>query len=501
MQLPDEAISFNYQSLLSQPLTDEEWKPLNELQHQHFLTPARLKAIVPQMMQMKGQVATERELQDPPAHLRPLDSGFIDLPDKLLNDLRRNREKSELGRIQAVASLLRDQCDRVLVLGIGGSYMGARALFESLRSLYHNELPFETRMGIPRFYFEGNNVDNDALQELLELFQNTCLSPDDKQERWATVVISKSGKTLETAAAFRVFRKEAVELYGPRSELARKLIIPVTGPGDSPLRRLFKAEGYGDEEIFTIPDRVGGRFSIFSPVGLLPAGLMGLDIRALLQGASSITRNFLEEPFERNIVLQFAAVCYLMTEELGKSMRVMAVWSKKLEALGLWYDQLMAESLGKQGRGATPITSVMTRDLHSRGQQFQEGKRDKLIVNITVKTNKTGPIAIGMSDRNEDGLNEFSRRNYPSIMQAANRGTNDAYADAARPTCEIVLPTLSEYNMGQLMQMLMLATVVEGKLMGINPYGQPGVEAYKRNMMNLLRAASTQDINKKNTAE
>ncbi len=501
MQLPDEAISFHYQNLLFQARPEEEWQPGLELQSQHFLHPQRLKTIVQQLMQVKGQVATERELRDPPPHLRPLDSGFIDLPDTLLNDLRKQREKSEIGRIQAVASRLRDQCDRVVVLGIGGSYMGARALFESLKSLYHNELPFETRMGVPRIYFEGNNVDNDALQDLLELLQNTCLTPEDQKERWATVVISKSGKTLETAAAFRIFRRESADLYGTKSELFKKLIIPVTSAGDSPLRKLLKAEGYGDDEIFTIPERVGGRFSIFSPVGLLPAGLMGLDVRALLQGASNITRNFLEEPFERNIVLQFAAVCHLMTEDLNKPIRVMAMWSKKLEALGLWYDQLMAESLGKQGRGATPITAVMTRDLHSRGQQFQEGKRDKFIINVTVKSNKASPIAIGMADRNEDGLNEFSRRNYQALMQAANQGTTEAYRDVARPTCEIQLPTLSEYTIGQLMQMLMLATVVEGKLMGINPYGQPGVESYKRNMMSILKSVSTQDINKKNMAE
>jgi glucose-6-phosphate isomerase len=501
MQLPDEAISFSYQNLLLQMRPEEEWKPTLELQSQNFLSPQRLKSIIPQMMQVKGQVATERDLVDPPPHLRPLDSGFIDLPDKLLNDLRKHREKSEIGRIQAVASRLREQCDRVVILGIGGSYLGARALFESLRSMYHNELPFETRLGIPRIYFEGNNVDNDSLQDLLDLLQNTCLSPDDQKERWATVVISKSGKTLETAAAFRVFRRESAELYGAKSELFRQLIIPVTGPGDSPLRKLLKAEGYEDDEIFTIPDRVGGRFSVFSPVGLLPAGLMGLDIRALLQGASHVTRNFLEEPFERNIVLQFAAVCHLMTEELNKPMRIMAAWSKKLEALGMWYDQLMAESLGKQGRGGTPITSVMTRDLHSRGQQFQDGKRDKFIINVLVKANKAAPIGIGMSDRNEDGLNEFSRRNYAALQQAAYQGTVEAYRESARPTCDLQLPALSEYNMGQIMQTLMLATVVEGKLMGVNPYGQPGVEAYKRNMMNILRSVSNQDINKKNVAE
>jgi glucose-6-phosphate isomerase len=501
MQLPDEAISFNYQSLLYSARPEEEWRPELELQSQHFLAPQRLKAIIPMMMQTKGQVATERELHDPPAHLRPLDSGFIDLPDKLLNEFRKTRDKSEIGRIQAVAARLREQCDRIVILGIGGSYMGARALFEALRSLYHNELPFETRLGVPRIYFEGNNVDNDALQDLLELLQTTCLTPDDAKERWATVVVSKSGKTLETAAAFRAFRKESAELYGPKSELAKKSMIPITGPGDSPLRKLLKAEGLGDDEIFTIPDRVGGRFSIFSAVGLLPAALMGLDIRAMLQGASSITRIFLEEPFERNIVLQFAAVCHLMTEEANKPIRVMAMWSKKLEALGMWYDQLLAESLGKQGRGATPVTAVMTRDLHSRGQQFQEGRRDKFIINVTVKASKSLPIAIGMSDRNEDGLNDFSRRNYPELMQAAILGTEEAYRDSARPACEIQLPSLSEYTLGQLMQMLMLATVVEGKLMGINPYGQPGVEAYKRNMMTILRAVSNQDINKKNVAE
>ncbi len=499
MQLPDEAIAFNYQSLLFLPRPEDEWRPLLELQSENFLAPTRLKAIVPQIMQIKQQVATERELIEAPANLRPLDSGFVDLPDKLLADLRKNKDKSELSRIQALATQLRDLCDRVLILGIGGSYMGARALFESLKSSFHNELPYETRLGVPRFYFEGNNVDNDAFQDVLELFQTTCLSPEDKQERWASVVISKSGKTLETAAAFRVIRREAKEMYG-KTELLRKMIIPVTGPGDSPLRKLFKAEGYEDSEIFTIPDRVGGRFSVFSPVGLLPAALMGLDVRALLLGASSITRNFLEEPFERNIVLQFAAVCHLMTEELQKPIRVMAMWSKKLEALGFWYDQLLSESLGKQGKGATPLTSVLTRDLHSRGQQFQEGKRDKLLINVTVKSPKSPPLPIGMSDRNEDGLNEFSRRSYPSLMQAAIHGTNDAYREAARPTCEIQLPTLSEYNIGQLLQMLMLATVVEGKLLSINPYGQPGVEAYKRNMMSILKSVSNQDINTKNVA-
>ncbi len=364
--------------------------------------------------------------------------------------------------------------------------MGARALFEALRSAYHNELPPEKRLGTPRLYFEGNNADNDALQELLDLLQAVCVDPELRAERWGVIVISKSGGTLETAAALRVFRREATEFYGLHSERLRQLFIPVTG-ATGKLRELCKADGYADEDILTLPDDVGGRYSVFTPVGLLPAAVMGLDVRALLLGAAAMTQRFLDEPFERNPVLQFAAVNYLAAQQ-GKPVRVMSIWSKKLEALGLWYDQLLAESLGKQGRGPTPITAVNTRDLHSRGQQHQDGTRDKVINNLVVRSPANPPIMIGMADRNQDELNAFNRKGYPDIMNAAQRGTNQAYAEAARPTADLILPTLSEHTMGQLMQMLMLATVLEGRLMGVNPYGQPGVEAYKRNMKALLKS-------------
>jgi glucose-6-phosphate isomerase len=190
-------------------------------------------------------------------------------------------------------------------------------------------------------------------------------------------------------------------------------------------------------------------------------------------------------------VLQYAAINHLLATEQGKNIRVLAVWSKKLESLGLWHDQLLAESLGKQGMGPTPITVVQTRDLHSRGQQHQEGTRDKIINNLYVRGTRHAPIPIGMADRNEDDLNQFARRTFPEIMSAAFRGTNQAYADVARPTTDIVLPSLSEHTMGQLMQMLMLATVVEGRLLGVNPYGQPGVEAYKKNMTAILKEAKS----------
>src|SRR5207253_9096434 len=164
---------------------------------------------------------------------------------------------------------------------------------------------------------------------------------------------------------------------------------------------------------------IGGRYSAFPAAWLLPAALMGLDVRAILLGAAAMTRRFLEEPFERNPVLQYAAVNYLMTEELNKPIRVLAAWSKKLEGLGLWYDQLLAESLGKQGRGATPLTAVQTRDLHSRGQQHQHGTRDKMINNLVVKSPRTVPITIGMADRNEDDLNAMCRKTLSELMDAA----------------------------------------------------------------------------------
>jgi glucose-6-phosphate isomerase len=484
MQLPDEAISYQYQGLLLPTL--EEWTPAAELRTRHYLSPGALRDLLPRLTQVRSQVATERDLRQVPPELQPLEAGFIDLPQKALDQFRRQSDTSVLGRVLAAATRLREQTDRVVILGVGGSYLGARALFEALRSAHHNELPAEARMGVPRVYFEGNNFDNDSLQELVDLLQATCVDPELREERWGLVVVSKTGSTLETLVAYRSFRREAVEFYGNRSDRLTSLIVPVTGPTGK-LRELCKADGFKEEDIFTVPDDVGGRFSVFTPAGLLPAAVMGLDVRALLLGASSMTRRFLEEPFDRNPVLQYAAVNYLMSEQLHKPIRVLSVWSKKLEALGLWYDQLLAESLGKHGRGPTPLTAVETRDLHSRGQQHQEGPRDKVINNLVVKTPRTLPIMVGMSDHNQDELNQFNRKGVPDLLDAALQGTTQSYQEVARPTAALVVPTLSEHTVGQLMQMLMLATVVEGRLMGINPYGQPGVEAYKRHMRQVLK--------------
>jgi glucose-6-phosphate isomerase len=188
-----------------------------------------------------------------------------------------------------------------------------------------------------------------------------------------------------------------------------------------------------------------------------------------------------------NVTLDYTGVCHLMEVERGCDIRLMSTWGKRLEALGLWYDQLLSESLGKHERGAMPLTVVNTRDLHSRGQQHQEGKRDKLITNVIVEKLKTKPVAIGESELNQDGLNELADKTLPEILSAATQGTNQAYREDNRPTTALHLPEIDEFVMGQVFQMFMLATVVEGRMIGINPYGQPGVEAYKKNMNAILR--------------
>jgi glucose-6-phosphate isomerase len=218
----------------------------------------------------------------------------------------------------------------------------------------------------------------------------------------------------------------------------------------------------------------------------LPAALMGLDVRALLLGAAAMSRRFLEEPFDRNPVLQMAAINFVMTEELHKPVQVLAVWSPKLEALGRWNDQLVATSMGRQGKGPTPLTLVMPRDVAACGQLLQEGPRDKMITNVLVRSPRTPPPAIGMSDRNEDGLNAIARKTGADLQAAAGQAFGQALRDAARPSADLLLPTLSEHALGQLMQMLMLAAVVQARLAGVNPYSEPALGRFNASRKSIL---------------
>lgn len=464
-----------------------KYDPAAALLEKTGISQSELDDLAPRLEAARSEVIADLELWrsggEVPADKQPLDAGFIDLPDRLLAEYREHRDDSEVGQILAAAKRIASQVDRVVSLGIGGSYMGARALFEACCHPYHNELPRGERGGRPRIYFEGNNVDNDASQGLLDLLGREEAA-SALEEQWGIVVISKSGGTLETAVAFRQFLAALRQSCGRDPKKIAELVLPVTGQGGK-LHQLVQELGCPD--VFFIPDGVGGRFSVMTAVGLLPAAILGLDIVKLLEGAAAMTARFQTAAPGHNPVLDYTGVCHLMEANRGATVRVLSAWAKGLEAAGLWYDQLLSESLGKQEQGATPITAVNTRDLHSRGQQHQEGRRDKLITNVIVEEWRRDRLAVGRSDLDQDQLNSLSDKTLPDIMSAAIAGTNQAYREDGRPTTNLTLPRLDEAALGQFFQMMMLATVVEGRLIGINPYGQPGVEAYKKYMQQNLR--------------
>lgn len=448
---------------------------------EHGITLAELTALSVALDEARDEVLANAQLWadgvEPSAEMSPCDAGFHDLPDRMLADYRNFGAASELAAIKAAADRLSAAAHSVVILGIGGSYMGARAMMEACCHHHYNEVEPMMRRGRPRIYFEGNNVDNDALLDLQRLLQS-------RGDQWGLVCISKSGGTLETAAAFRILLADLKASLGKDAGDIAKYVIPVTGKSG----KLFElSKAIGCKAMFEVPDGVGSRFSVLSAVGVLPAALMGLDVERLLVGAAAMNEHFRNNGPADNVVLQYVGVCHLMEKLRGCRTRVLSTWGKRLEAVGLWYDQLLAESLGKSERGTLPLTVVNTRDLHSRGQQHQEGTRDKLITNLIVDEPKGAPIAIGRSELNQDGLNELADKTLPDILTAAIAGTNQAYREANRPTASIHLPQLDEYTLGQFFQMMMLATIVEGRLIGINPYGQPGVEAYKKNMNAILR--------------
>jgi glucose-6-phosphate isomerase len=453
---------------------------------QHGMAVEDLAALAPPLESARDEVLEDARQWASGAAVspdkRPIDAGFSELPERLLAEYRELGKTSQLGRIQATADRLAEISERVVVLGIGGSYMGARAIQEACCHPYYNELPRTGRNGRPRLSYAGNNVDNDDLHGLLDLLSTD--SSTGIEDQWSLVVISKSGGTLETAAATRILLRHLQKACANDPRQLAQRVVPVTGNSG----KLFDlASAIGTPELFQVPDGVGGRFSVLSPVGLLPAALLGLDIVQLLEGAVVMNEHFRTAEPGNNVVLDFTGVCHHMEVVQGCAIRVLSTWGSRLEGAGLWYDQLLAESLGKQQRGATPLTVVNTRDLHSRGQQHQEGKRDKLITNVIVDTPTHQPLAIGTSGWNQDQLNELADKTLPDILEAATEGTNQAYREENRPTANINLPLLNEHVLGQLLQMFMLATVVEGRLIKINPYGQPGVEAYKRNMNAILR--------------
>lgn len=422
--------------------------------------------------------------KDIPAAKQPLDAGFHELPERLLDDYQSDRAISDLGRILKAAKRLGELVDKVVVLGSGGAYMGARALMETCCDPYHNEMTRGQRGGKPRMYFEGNHFDNDWAQSLLQF-----LAADSRGEgpegNWGIIVISKSGSTLETAAALRIFIGALKSKVG--EDRLAEFVVPVTGRTGE-LADLTAEIGCVDR--FTIPEGVGERFRVFSAVGLLPAAVLGINIVRMLEAASAMNAHFQTAKLGNNAVMDYVAVNHLL-EAKGVNIRVLSVWSKSLESAGFWYDQLVAGSLGKRDKGALTLTCLNSRDLHSPAQQPQQGDPNKVINNVIVDSWRQESLAIGKNNWNQAPLHELADKTLPQIMEAAIEGTNIAYKEDGRPTTEIRLPIADEAGLGQLFQMLMLATVLEGRLLGVNPYGQPGVEKYQKIMNQLLRESVT----------
>lgn len=455
--------------------------PSGAIDSEYGVTADQLRSLYPRLAELRQELldaASAASANEPGAGFHgPLESRFYSLPKEQLDAYRQHREDSPLGRIFKVANSQMEVVDAVVVVGAGGSYVGPFALMQACCDPYHNELRRGPRGGKPRMYFAGNNFDNDASQALLSRIVAGGYSDTDAETRWSMVVNSKSGETLETAAAFRQFLAALqANLKDDESTLLRRLVVPVTGPTGN-LRELAKA--LACEEIFEVPEGVAARFSVLSPVGLIPTAMLGLDIMKLLEGAVAMNEHFASTPPDKNVVLQFVAVNHLLEKHRGKTIRVMSVWSQALEAIGKWYESLLAGSNGKQGLGATPLTTVNTRDLHGRHQQHLHGRDDKVFHNLVVERFRTDPLPVGSSPLNQDSLDDLAQTDLTDIMTAAIRSANDSLHTQRRPTTDLILPTIDTYVLGQLFQMLMIATAIEGRLLGLDPYGQPGVQDYQ----------------------
>ena len=386
--------------------------------------------------------------------------GWLHLPSSITPEF--------IAEIQQTADTLRKECDTVIVAGIGGSYLGARAVIEALA----NSFQWLTNKGEnPNVLFAGNNIGEDYLYEL-----TTYL----KDKKFGVINISKSGTTTETALAFRLLKKQCEEQRG--KEMAKKVIVAVTDAKRGAARTCADKEGY---KSFIIPDNVGGRFSVLTPVGLLPIAIAGFDIAALVKGAQDMEKQTgVGVPFEENPAAQYAAVRNALYQE-GKKIEIIANYQPKLHFIGEWWKQLYGESEGKDHKGIFTASVDLTTDLHSMGQWIQDGERS--IFETVISIAKPEHTLLFPSDEeNLDGLNFLAGKRVDEVNKMAELGTKLAHVDGGVPNLRIELERLDEYNLGQLIYFFEKGCGISGLLLEVNPFNQPGVEAYKKNMFALL---------------
>ena len=387
--------------------------------------------------------------------------GWVDLPV--------NYDKEEFKRIKKAVKKIRGESEVLIVIGIGGSYLGAKSAMEFLGHTFANNLPKEKRNG-PEIYFAGHNISSTYIHHLLEIVGDRDFSIN---------MISKSGTTTEPAIAFRVFKKKCEGKYG--KEEAAKRIYVTADKSKGALRELATEEGY---ETFAIPDNVGGRFSVLTAAGLLPIGVSGVNIDLLLEGAKYARNHTLVSKFEENDGLMYAAIRNLLLKK-GKTIEIMVNYEPGLHYLGEWWKQLFGESEGKDGKGIFPAAVDFTTDLHSIGQFIQDGNRILFETTLNViKPRKE--LIIKEEPVDLDGLNYLSGKTVDFINKNAMEGTALAHIDGGVPNLMVNIPRQDEFSLGQLFYMFQFACGVSGHLLGVNPFDQPGVEDYKKNMFALL---------------
>ena len=387
--------------------------------------------------------------------------GWLHLPSSISADF--------IKQLQDCANVLRENCEAIVVAGIGGSYLGARAVIEALSNSFA-WLVGDTKN--PTILFAGNNIGEDYLSELTDYL---------KDKKFGVINISKSGTTTETALTFRLLKKQCEEQRG--KEEAKKVIVAVTDAKKGAARTCADKEGYTS---FIIPDNVGGRFSVLTPVGLLPIACAGFDIAKLVEGAQSMEKACGKDvPFAENIAAQYAAVRNALYSEAGKKIEIMVNYQPKLHFMSEWWKQLYGESEGKDGKGIFPASCDFTTDLHSMGQWIQEGERTIYETVISVeKPNRT--MLFPNDEENLDGLNFLAGKRVDDVNKMAELGTRLAHVDGGVPNIRVSMPELNEYYLGQLIYFFELGCGISGNVLGVNPFNQPGVEAYKKNMFALL---------------
>jgi len=384
--------------------------------------------------------------------------GWVNLPNSISYE--------NINEINKTATSL-NNCEVVVVVGIGGSYLGSKAVIEALSDNF--EMLKERKN--PLIVFAGQNISEDYMTELRSMLSN---------KSWGIVVISKSGTTTEPALAFRILKTDIEKKYGKQG--AAKRIVAITDAKKGALRVLAKKEGY---KTFSIPDDVGGRFSVLTPVGLLPIAIAGYDIAQLVKGAVDMKKQTeADVPFEQNPAAVYAATRNALLR-IGKGIEVMANYNPKLHYFAEWWKQLYGESEGKEGKGIFPASVDFTSDLHSMGQYIQEGQRNifETVVSIAKPDTK---IVIDNDADNLDGLNYLSGKQIDDVNKMAELGTILAHIDGGVPNIRIELPLLNEYYLGQLIYFYEIACGISGYILNVNPFNQPGVEAYKKNMFALL---------------